>query len=171
MGGLAQLGESLADRCFGWHALRTDPAHAAETIERWPDVQRRGDEASADAKATAHSDTPAMAARTANGVAALAQLIRYIALVSDDLQLGVFRATIREQAPEAEAAAMTIAEQMRREGRAEGQRTMLRKQLTLKFGHLRAEYEARIEEATDEQLERYVERVLTAATTDNVLEP
>ncbi len=37
-------------------------------------------------------------------------------LVSDDLRLEALRAKIREQAPEAEQAAMTIAEQMRREG-------------------------------------------------------
>ena len=43
-----------------WHALRTDPAHAAEATERWPDAQRRQDEASAAAKAAVHADTPAI---------------------------------------------------------------------------------------------------------------
>jgi RHS repeat-associated protein len=41
-----------------WHALRSDPAHAAEAIARWPTAQRRQDEASAAAKAAAHADTP-----------------------------------------------------------------------------------------------------------------
>lgn len=40
-----------------WHALRTDPAHATEALARWPDAQRRQDEASAAAKAAAHADT------------------------------------------------------------------------------------------------------------------
>ena len=41
-----------------WHALRTDPAHAAEAIARWPNAQRRQDEASAAIKAAVHADTP-----------------------------------------------------------------------------------------------------------------
>lgn len=90
----------------------------------------------------------------------------YIALVSDDLHLEAFRAKIREQAPEAEQAAMTIAEQMRREGEAtglvKGQRNTLTKLLTLKFGPLTAEHEKVIMSAAPEQLDLWVERVLTA---------
>ena len=114
----------------------------------------------------------AEAARTPHGVAALAQLMRYIVLVSDDLHLDAFRAKIREQAPEAEQAAMTIAEQLRREGRAEGRveerAAMLTKLLMLKFKSLSAEHEALIAEATAKQLEQYVERVLEAKTIDDV---
>lgn len=113
----------------------------------------------------------AEAARTPHGVAALAQLMRYIALVSDELRLEAFRAKIREQAPEAEKAAMTIAEQMRREGRLEGRAEVLAKLLRLKFEQLGPEHEALIAEATPEQMERYVERVLTAQTIDDVFEP
>jgi hypothetical protein len=43
-----------------WHALRTDPAHAPEALARWPDAQRREDEAGAAAKTAAHADTPAV---------------------------------------------------------------------------------------------------------------
>jgi predicted transposase YdaD len=114
----------------------------------------------------------AEAARTPHGVAALAQLIRYIALVCDELHLDAFRAKIREQAPEAEQAAMTIAEQMRREGEAtglvKGQRLMLIKQIRLKFKDISAEHEKVISEATPEQLDLWVERVLTAATIEDV---
>jgi hypothetical protein len=113
----------------------------------------------------------AEAARTPHGVAALAQLMRYIALVSDELRLEAFRAKIREQAPEAEHAAMTIAEQMRREGRLEGRAEVLAKLLRLKFEHVGPEHEVLIAEATPEQMERYVERVLTAQTIDDVFEP
>jgi hypothetical protein len=111
----------------------------------------------------------AEAARTPHGVAALAQLMRYIALVSDDLHLDAFRAKIREQAPEAEQAAMTIAEQMRREGEARGQAKVLVKLLTLKFGPLSPEQEKVVTDATPEQLDEWVERVLTATSIDDLL--
>ncbi len=41
-----------------WHSLRTDLAHAAEATARWPDAERRQDEAGAAGKAAAHADTP-----------------------------------------------------------------------------------------------------------------
>lgn len=95
-------------------------------------------------------------------------LLRYIELVCDDLQLQEFRAKLRELAPGVEQAAVTIAEQMRREGEArgrfEGRVQVLTKQLTLKFGAIGAEQLALIGAATDEDLDRYVERVLTADT-------
>jgi RHS repeat-associated protein len=43
-----------------WHALRTDPAHVAEAIARWPDDQHRRDEAAAALKSAAHAGTPAV---------------------------------------------------------------------------------------------------------------
>jgi len=107
-------------------------------------------------------------------------------LLSDDLHLEAFRVRIREQAPEAEQAAMTIAEQMRREGlergleqgreegREEGHRegsvAMLTKLLTLKFGDLSLAHPSLIAEASPEQLECYVERVLTTKSIDEVFE-
>ena len=45
----------------GWHALRTDPAHAAQAVQRWPDPVLRNAEAVAAQKAAAHADTPALA--------------------------------------------------------------------------------------------------------------
>jgi RHS repeat-associated protein len=50
-----------------WHALRTDPANAAEAAARWPDVQRRQDEADAAAKSAAHAATPAVVHFDARG--------------------------------------------------------------------------------------------------------
>ena len=43
-----------------WHTLRTDPAHAAEALARWPNAHRRQDEAAAADKAAAHAGTPAV---------------------------------------------------------------------------------------------------------------
>jgi predicted transposase/invertase (TIGR01784 family) len=110
----------------------------------------------------------AEAARSPHGVAALAQLMRYIVLVTDDLHLEAFRAKIREEAPEAEQAAMTIAEQLRREGEATGRAKVLTKQLTLKFKTVPPQYIERIESATSEELDVWVERVLTAENIDEV---
>lgn len=110
--------------------------------------------------------------RAPHGVQSLAQLIRYISLVTPELQFEAFRARLAEQAPETKEIAMTIAEQMHREGRAEGRvegrveglRETLRKQLALKFGAIDAEHAARIEAASPEELDLFLERVLTAET-------
>ena len=81
----------------------------------------------------------------------------------------------RGQAPEVEHAAMTIAEQLRNEGREEGLRagraSVLTKLLRLRFGALTPEHEAAIASATPEQLDGWVERVLTAETVAAVLAP
>lgn len=44
-----------------WHALRTDPAHAAAFAARYPDSKNRASKASAAEKAAAHADTPSVA--------------------------------------------------------------------------------------------------------------
>lgn len=63
---------------------------------------------------------------------------------------------------------MTIYEQALHKGRQEGRQqtsvNLLAKQLTLKFGELPSEYEARLHAATPEDVDRYVERILTADT-------
>jgi hypothetical protein len=73
---------------------------------------------------------------------------------------------------------MTLAEKLRQEGwdkgrqegRQEGQRQLLLKLLTLRFGHVPREAAALISEAGDEDLERWAERVLTAASIEEALE-
>lgn len=64
---------------------------------------------------------------------------------------------------------MTIAEQMHTEGRTKGLSDALVKLLTAKFGALSDENRPRVEKATATEMERYIERVLTAATIDDVL--
>ncbi|TET88622.1 MAG: toxin, partial [Desulfobacteraceae bacterium] len=44
-----------------WHELRTDPLHAVEFAERYPDATDRSNETGAAAKAAAHADTPTTA--------------------------------------------------------------------------------------------------------------
>jgi len=56
-------------------------------------------------------------------------------------------------------------------GKAEGKAEVLRKQLQLRFGPLAESTRARVEAATPEQLDAWIERVLTAKTLDDVLAP
>ena len=56
-------------------------------------------------------------------------------------------------------------------GRTEGQRATLVKQLTLKFGALDADALARIDAATPLELERALEKILSADTLAAVLAP
>ena len=67
---------------------------------------------------------------------------------------------------------MTIAEQMRREGRAEGRleggTSILQGQLEEKFGALSEQTKARLREATEDQLTRWARRILIADSLEAV---
>jgi RHS repeat-associated protein len=52
---------ALVDYLPTWHALRTDPAHAAEASARWPDATIRNAQKAAADKATVHAGTPTLA--------------------------------------------------------------------------------------------------------------
>jgi len=58
----------------------------------------------------------------------------------------------------------------REEGREEGRGRILRRLLAIKFGALGDDVEARVAAASSAQLDRYVERILTAATADSVFD-
>lgn len=119
-----------------------------------------------------------------NGREALGLIFRYIALVADDLSFDRIIAEARKIDPITEETAMTIAETLRAEGEAKGRaegeakgravgeasakRSMLGKLLRLKFGDLSATATARLEAATDEELELWTERVLTASSLDEL---
>ncbi len=108
------------------------------------------------------------ALQTPHGIEAVRVLMRYLALVNEQDSWQEFLAKIREAAPAAEEVIMTAAEHLRAEGRVEGQATMLSKLLTLKFGELPVEYQARLTNASNAELERWAERVLAVATIDDV---
>ncbi len=55
------------------------------------------------------------------------------------------------------------------EGRAEGKAELLVKQLRLRFGGLSTEARERVAAATNEELDRWAERILTAESLDDVL--
>lgn len=59
----------------------------------------------------------------------------------------------------------------RTEGRTEGKAEVLLKQLGLRFGSLPSEIPARVEAAPVEQLDRWIERVLTAKTLEETFAP
>jgi predicted transposase/invertase (TIGR01784 family) len=99
-----------------------------------------------------------------SGIEAVSQIFRYIAFVCEGLHFDDFRAKLRERLPETERPTMTMAEELMQRGRAQGQVTLLVKQLTRKFGDLPAEYRARLEAATSDLLERYAERLLGEGT-------
>ena len=65
---------------------------------------------------------------------------------------------------------MTLAEQWRREGEAGARRAVLEKLMRLKFGTLDAEHATRVQAASPEDLDRWLERILTADSPDAVLE-
>ena len=71
--------------------------------------------------------------------------------------------------PHLREAAMTIAEQLRQEGRLQRLLQVVLKQLSLKFGELDETVRARIAAADEATLERYTERVLSASTLEEVL--
>ena len=57
----------------------------------------------------------------------------------------------------------------RAEGRAEGKAELLSKQMQLKFGALPADVAERVRTASSEELDRWAERILAAASIEDVL--
>ena len=120
-------------------------------------------------------DAFAEALHTPRGLESVSVLLRYIALITNDLHLAEFRAKILEAAPEVERAAMTIAEQLIAEGlakgRVEGRVETLTRQLECKFGALDPAILTRVARADASEVDVWLERVLFAATLDDVFAP
>jgi hypothetical protein len=122
------------------------------------------------------------AGQTRSGRDALDVMIRYLFHTLDPVYFDIVRAKLEQLGTRSREIAMTIAEfleeqgrkQGREEGRHEGRQearlTTLRTQLVYKFGSLDAVSEARLRAATPEALDRYLQRVLTAASLDAVFE-
>jgi hypothetical protein len=109
---------------------------------------------------------------TPNGWKDIEQVFRYIWLVAGQLRFEEFHEIICQLAPGTQEVAMTIAEQLLAQGEAKGEAKgradALKKQMTLKFGPLSAEHVARLEATTEQQLDLYLERILFAATLDDL---
>jgi len=130
------------------------PGEILRKLERWAEVVRE-------------------VARAPNGVAALSALFRYISEVSD-IRTEELQETILAEVGEEVRDAMTTAadrlrEEGRREGRLEGERAMLLRMLTARFGQLPPTVTARIGIATVDEVEAWAERVLVAKTLAEVL--
>ncbi len=115
------------------------------------------------------------------GVEALPAIAGYIIEASEGRpeDIGAF---FRELGPKAQEAYVTAAEKLtaqvrakaleqgRSEGRAEGQTALLIRLLTLRFGPVSENVQARIRVATSAELDRWAERVLSASTLGDVFE-
>jgi predicted transposase YdaD len=112
--------------------------------------------------------------RTRSGRDSLGVLITYMFQVIDPVNEEELHAKIRELGPRIEEVTMTIAEQLHKQGRKkgreeglkkgrkEGRIAALRSLLIFKFQTLGARYEARLQAATPEAIDRYLQRLLTA---------
>jgi hypothetical protein len=111
--------------------------------------------------------------RAPNGREALWTILRYIALVADDSVAATLAAAIPEAKPQVKEALMTLAEKWMADGeakgKAEGKVEALRKLLTLKFGPVPEAASLRITGATETDVDRWLERVLSADSLDAVL--
>lgn len=106
---------------------------------------------------------------TPNGTEAIALLLRYIALVCDH-RYEEFREKLHQQLPEAEQAVMTIAEELRQEGRQEERIEMLERLLLRRFKQIPPEYVARLGTVTEVDLDHCIDRILGAQTIAEVFD-
>jgi predicted transposase/invertase (TIGR01784 family) len=106
---------------------------------------------------------------TPNGLEAFATLFRYIGLVADDSAAITLSQAIEAAKPEAKEPIMTLAEKWKAEGEAKGKAETLRKLLTLKFGNLSEAAVQSIANVSEVELDRWLERVLTADSLDAVV--
>ena len=106
---------------------------------------------------------------SAGGLADLSAVINYILEVTELSAADVRDVLEPRVGTQASEAVMSTAEKLRAEGRAEGEARVLAKVLTLKFGPLTDAVTARVRSASAEELELWTERVLSAATLDDVL--
>jgi hypothetical protein len=106
------------------------------------------------------------------GRAYIEQWLHYIWLMTRDLDFDEVHATLLRELPETKEVGMSYVERLEERGKArgkvEGQVDVLTKQMTLKFGALTEEHAARLSTATAQQLEQYVERILTATTPEEM---
>ena len=125
-------------------------------VDRWGDVVREA------------WDAP-------DGVAAIRMIFRCIFEVDERLTVDELkRLATTTVGEDIEEEIVTLADRLREEGRQKGERTgerkLLLKQLTLRFGTLPDAALARVNAAGVEQLEAWAERVLTALTLAEVIE-
>jgi hypothetical protein len=107
--------------------------------------------------------------RQPGGREAAETLFRYIVLVAN-ISPEVWIQRVYAVIPEAKDAIMTIAEQLQAKGRAEGERTLILRLLTVKFGELSEPARDRVAAASEDDLTRWAERMLSATSLEQVFE-
>jgi predicted transposase/invertase (TIGR01784 family) len=130
-------------------------------LRHTPDVLGRLAELSSLIRQVAHAPS---------GLAALETVIKYILTVTKADVAAITHLFTTQISPEAGDLIMTTAKQLiqqgrvegRAEGRAEGRRQTLAKLITLRFGGPDADTLARLQAASEEELDLWIERVLTA---------
>ena len=106
------------------------------------------------------------AGQTRSGSDAITVLIQYLFHVLEPLYFEAVRAKLQTLGTRSKEIAVTIAEYLEQKGRL----ATLRTQLVYKFQALDPEYEARLQIATSEEIDRYIRRVLTADSLAAVFE-
>jgi predicted transposase YdaD len=110
---------------------------------------------------------------TLEGQRAILQLFSYLLIVAPNLDFEELTRRVHQAIPETENLVMTLAEKLikqgRQEGRQEGYRTLVRRQIELKFGTLGPDALTQLDAADEATLIRYSERVLTAMSVEGVL--
>ena len=99
---------------------------------------------------------------------ALFAIISYLATAGAELSQLQLEKIVEYAAPEAKDVLMTLAEQWRKEGIQKGQRGLLTKQLFLKFGDISESMNTKLNSASEQDLNLWGERILTANTLDEV---
>jgi hypothetical protein len=138
----------LVSMCFKYARTSAD---FIKILSRWMDVARD-------------------VARAPNGLAALAQVMRYILEVNEHVEPEALQALLeRELGPEAKDTIVTAAERYiergRQQGRQEGLQEMLLRLLRQRFGEaVDTHVEQRIATASADQVETWFAHVLSAAT-------
>ena len=104
-----------------------------------------------------------------NGVRALAVVLRYISEVSDVRADELQRKVLAVLGAKGKDAMTTAADTWREEGRVEGERRLVLRLLSARFGELPAAAVARVNAAEVPELDRWAEQVLVATTLESVL--
>ena len=100
-----------------------------------------------------------------------AVLARYILRVAGEIPSELLRQRIAKDAPEFEESMASAAEQLIEQGRTIALRETLERLLRTRFGDLDQGIEQRIATASPTDLDRWLERVITAERPDDILEP
>ena len=110
--------------------------------------------------------------RAPDGRRASMVLFRYLSIVLDESAWPRFHRVVHTVLPESEETLMTMAEKWLQEGRQQGQqqgqRALLVELLRTKFGSVDERVLRKVDAADESSLKRYAQRILTAATLDEV---